>query len=58
MKIFYVFQCSGLAAVAAMMHALERFALREPVYRRWADHIITEFSSPEATADAILEVMK
>lgn len=37
---------------------LERFALREPVYRRWADHIITEFSSPEATADAILEVMK
>ena len=37
---------------------LERFALREPVYRQWAHHIITQFSSPEATADAILEVMK
>lgn len=37
---------------------LERFALREPVYRQWADHIITQFSSPEATADAILEVIK
>ena len=37
---------------------LERFAQREPVYRRWADHIITDFSSPEATADAILEVLE
>ena len=37
---------------------LARFAQREPVYRRWADHIITDFSSPEATADAILEVLE
>ncbi len=36
---------------------LERFRQREPVYRARADHIITDFSSPEATADAIMEVM-
>ena len=34
---------------------LARFARRAPIYRRWADLEITEFSSPEATADAILE---
>ena len=28
---------------------------REPVYRRWAHHVITDFSSPEATAERILE---
>lgn len=30
---------------------------RAPVYRSWADHIITEFSSPNATADAVMEVL-
>ena len=34
---------------------LNRFALREPVYRRWADLTVEEFSSPEATVNAILE---
>lgn len=37
---------------------LERFAQREPVYRRWADHVIDEFSSPEHTLNAILEVLQ
>lgn len=37
---------------------LSRFAQREPVYRRWADHVITEFSSPPATVNAILEVLE
>lgn len=32
-----------------------RFREREPVYRRWADLVVTEFASPEATVDAILE---
>ena len=37
---------------------LARFAQREPVYRRWADHIITDLASPEAGLNAILEVLK
>ena len=37
---------------------LERFRRREPVYRQWADHEITDFSSPENTVKAILEVLK
>ncbi|WP_297720942.1 shikimate kinase [Intestinimonas sp.] len=37
---------------------LDRFAQREPVYRQWADHIIPEAPSPEAAADAILEVLR
>ncbi len=37
---------------------LDRFAQREPVYRRWADHVIDEFSSPEATMNNILEALK
>ena len=37
---------------------LERFAQREPVYRSWADAVITEFASPKATVAAILEVLK
>ena len=36
---------------------LERFAQREPIYRQWADYVITDFSSPEATVGAILEVL-
>ena len=36
---------------------LARFAQREPVYRRWADHVIEEFSTPDATVRAILEVL-
>ena len=36
---------------------LARFAQREPVYRRWAHHVITDFSSPEETMNAILEVL-
>lgn len=34
---------------------LERFRAREPVYRQWADREIVEFSSPQATVQAILE---
>ena len=37
---------------------VERFARREPVYRRWAHHVISDPPSPEAAADAILEVLK
>lgn len=37
---------------------LDRFAQREPIYRRWADHVIDEFSSPEATMNNILEALK
>ncbi len=37
---------------------LARFAQREPVYRRWADAVITDFSSPKRTAEKVLEVLK
>lgn len=37
---------------------LDRFAQRAPIYRRWADHIIHDFSSPAATMNNILEVLK
>lgn len=36
---------------------LARFAQREPIYRRWADHVIEEFAAPDATVRAILEVL-
>lgn len=37
---------------------LDRFTQREPIYRRWADHIITDLSSPETGLNAILEVLR
>lgn len=37
---------------------LARFAQREPIYLAWADHVIVDFSSPEKTCKAILEVLK
>ena len=37
---------------------LARFAQREPVYRRWADAVITDFSSPKRTVEKVLEVLK
>ncbi|MGN0967713.1 MAG: shikimate kinase [Oscillospiraceae bacterium] len=37
---------------------LARFAQREPIYQAWADHMIIDFSSPEKTCNAILEVLK
>lgn len=37
---------------------LERFARREPVYRRWADYVIEGTTSPAEAAEAILEVLK
>ena len=37
---------------------LERCRQREPVYRRWAHHIITDPVSPEAGLNAILEVLR
>lgn len=37
---------------------LARFAQREPIYLAWADHVITNFFSPEKTCNAILEVLK
>ena len=37
---------------------LDRFARREPVYRQWADLVVDEFSSPEATAQVILEGLR
>ena len=36
---------------------LARFRDREPIYRRWADAVIDDFSSPQATVDNILEVL-
>ena len=36
---------------------LERFCQRAPIYRRWAHHIISA-ASPEAAAEAILEVIQ
>lgn len=36
---------------------LDRFAQREPVYRDCADFVIDDFSSPENTLKAILEVL-
>ena len=37
---------------------LDRFREREPVYRKWADEVVTDFSSPMRTVEAILEVLK
>ena len=37
---------------------LDRFAAREPIYRQWADIVIDDFSSPEATLNQILEALK
>lgn len=37
---------------------LARFAQREPIYRKWADHIIDDFSSPECTMNQVLEALK
>ncbi|MCD8375477.1 MAG: shikimate kinase [Oscillospiraceae bacterium] len=37
---------------------LARFVQREPVYRRWADTVVTDFSSPETTAEKALEVLQ
>ena len=34
------------------------YEYRAPFYRRWADHIITDFTSPEITAEKILEVLQ
>ena len=49
-------ECSGRPlAQQGREDFLNRFALREPVYRRWADLTVEEFSSPEATVNAILE---
>lgn len=37
---------------------LARFAQREPIYRGWADHVISSQPTPEETVEAILEVLK
>lgn len=37
---------------------LARAAEREELYRRWADYVITDFTSPISTAARILEVLK
>ena len=37
---------------------LERYRRREPIYRRWADHVIDSPGGVEETARAILEVLK
>ena len=37
---------------------LARFAQREPIYREWAEFVIEDFSSPENTLNAVLEVLK
>lgn len=37
---------------------LERFAQREPIYRSWADYVISSRSTPEETVEDILEVLK
>ena len=35
-----------------------RFEQRAPIYGRWADIVIEEFSSPETTLQTLLEVLK
>ena len=37
---------------------LERFVQREPIYRGWADHVISSRPTPEETVEDILEVLK
>ena len=37
---------------------LERFAAREPVYRRWADYIISNPPAPERAALAIGAILQ
>lgn len=37
---------------------VERFCQRAPVYERWADVVIEDFSSPETTANGVLEGLK
>lgn len=37
---------------------LARFAQREPIYREWAEFVVEDFSSPENTLNAVLEVLK
>ncbi len=37
---------------------LQRAAEREAVYRRWADRIVTDFTSPVSTAARILEAVE
>lgn len=34
---------------------VERFEQRSPIYRRWADVVIDEFSAPEVTLNAVLK---
>ena len=36
---------------------LARFAQREPIYRKWADHVVNSLSTPAATVDAILAAL-
>lgn len=36
---------------------LNRFSQREPVYRKWADIVIEDFSSPDHTLTLILEAL-
>lgn len=37
---------------------LERYAAREPIYRKWADHIVEVQPDLEETVEKILEVLK
>jgi len=37
---------------------LERWRQRLPVYRQWADHIVSSAATPQETAQAVLEVLK
>lgn len=36
---------------------LDRFTQREPIYHACADHVIVDFSSPDATLNAVLAVL-
>ena len=36
---------------------LARFAQREPIYRKWADHVVNSLSTPAATVGAILAAL-
>ena len=37
---------------------IQRFQQREPIYRKWADHIIDSRASAEETAQAVWEVLQ
>lgn len=45
-------------AQAGRADFLARYAQREPIYRKWADHVISNVPSPETAARAITAILQ